>query len=129
MEVTTLIVPELNDSAQELKAIAEFLAGVDKRIPWHISRFYPHYQMTDREATPEATLKKAEEIGRKAGLQYIYVGNVWGWGGDTACPSCKKILIRREGFSVLEYNIDNGACVYCQTTIPGVFADIQKESG
>jgi len=129
VEVTTLVVPGLNDSAQELKAIAGFLADVDKTIPWHISRFYPHHQMTDQEPTPEATLRQAEEIGRKAGLQYVYAGNVWGWGQDTVCHSCNKVLIKREGFGVLEYNIDGGICVYCRAKIPGVFADITKEKG
>ena len=129
VEVTTLIVPGVNDSAQELSAIAGFLAGVDTSIPWHISRFYPHYQMTAQEPTPEETLKKAEEIGRAAGLTYVYAGNVWGWGQDTVCHSCKKTLVKREGFSILEYNIDAGACAYCRTRIPGVFADTPHEDG
>jgi pyruvate formate lyase activating enzyme len=129
VEVTTLVVPGLNDSEQELKKIAGFLAGVDKTIPWHISRYYPHYQMTDQDPTPESTLKKAEEIGRAAGLMYVYAGNVWGWGQDTVCHSCKKTLIKREGFSVPEYNIDNNVCAYCRTRIPGVFAEIKEREG
>ena len=129
VEVTTLVVPGLNDSEQELQGIAEFLAGVDKDMPWHISRFYPNYNMADREPTPEAALKKAEEIGRKAGLRFIYAGNVWGWGQDTLCQSCGRVLIKREGFGVQEYNIDGGACVYCRHRVPGVFAERKGDSG
>lgn len=121
VEVTTLVVTGENDSEEELEGIAKFLAGVDRNIPWHISRFHPDYKFTDRAATAETTLKKALEIGEKAGLTYIYVGNVWGWGNDTHCHSCKKLLIKREVFSVLEYNIKAGKCTFCNTVIPGLF--------
>lgn len=121
VEVTTLVVPGENDSEEELQGIAQFLANVDKNIPWHVSRFHPDYKFTDHEATPQDTLKQAQEIGKKAGLTYIYVGNVIGWGNDTHCHNCKKLLIKREVFSVLEYNIKKGKCAYCNTVIPGVF--------
>ena len=121
VEITTLIVPGENDSEEELMAIAQFIAGVDKNIPWHVSRFHPDYKFTDHEPTPEATLKKAQELGKNCGLTYIYAGNVYGWGNDTYCPSCKKLLIKREIFNVLEYNIKEGKCAYCNTVIPGVF--------
>jgi pyruvate formate lyase activating enzyme len=122
VEVTTLVVPGENDSEEELTDIAKFIAGIDKNIPWHISRFHPDYKLTDHSPTPEATLKKTQEIGKKAGLTYIYIGNVWGWGNDTFCPTCKKLLIKREIFRVLEYNIKKGNCIYCHAVIPGVFA-------
>jgi pyruvate formate lyase activating enzyme len=121
VEVTTLVVTGENDSDEELTDIAEFLSGVDKDIPWHISRFHPDYKFTEHEATAMETLKKAEEIGRKAGLNYIYVGNVSGFGNDTYCPVCKKLLIKREIFSVLEYNIKKGKCAFCQAKIAGIF--------
>jgi len=121
VEVTTLIVPGENDSDEELRGIAEFLVSVDKNIPWHISRFHPDYKFTKYDATPEMTLKKAQDIGCKAGLNYIYAGNVYGWGNDTHCHNCKKLLIRREGFSVLENNIKQSRCSYCNTVVPGVF--------
>jgi pyruvate formate lyase activating enzyme len=121
VEVTTLVVPGSNDSREELKGIAEFLAGVDKFMPWHISRFFPNYKLTDLDATPEATLKMAEEIGSKAGLKYVYVGNVSGYGNDTHCHSCKKLLIKREGFSIIDNKVREGKCVFCQEKIPGVF--------
>lgn len=122
VEITTLVVPGENDSKEELGDIARFIAEVDKNIPWHVSRFYPDYKFTEYEPTPEATLKVAQDIGYKAGLRYIYAGNVYGWGNDTHCHNCKKLLVKREAFSVLENSIKQGKCVYCDTVIPGVFA-------
>jgi len=76
LEVTTLIIPGLNDSTENLKKIAEFIANLSPKIPWHISRFFPAYKMLDSDITPESTLKKAQTIGKKAGLRYVYLGNV-----------------------------------------------------
>ncbi|MDD5154949.1 MAG: AmmeMemoRadiSam system radical SAM enzyme [Candidatus Omnitrophica bacterium] len=121
IEITTLIVPGQNDSVQELESIANFIAGVDKDIPWHISKFHPDYKFTGYEATGESTLKKAQDIGYKAGLNYIYAGNVTGFGNDTLCHNCKKVLIRREIFDILENNIKDGKCGHCHAVIPGVF--------
>lgn len=121
VEVTTLIVPGENDFEEELKGIAEFIAGVDKNIPWHVSRFHPDYKFLDHKPTPVETLKKAEEIGKSTGLKFVYAGNVYGWGNDTYCPSCRKLLIKREAFSVLENNIKEGKCSFCNAVIPGVF--------
>jgi pyruvate formate lyase activating enzyme len=75
-EITTLLIPRENDSDVELKQIAEFIAGVDKNIPWHISRFHPDYQMLDKDITPYENLVRAREIGINAGLKYVYLGNV-----------------------------------------------------
>jgi len=121
VEVTTLVVTGENDSEEELRDIAKFIASIDKNMPWHVSRFHPDYHFTDREATPDSTLKKAQEIGEKNGLTYIYVGNVWGWGNDTVCHNCKKVLIKREAFSIIEYNIKGNACSFCNKVIPGIF--------
>lgn len=121
VEITTLVVPGENDSKEELSGIAKFIAGADKNIPWHISRFHPDYKFTDYQSTPEIILKKAQEIGNKAGLNYIYAGNVHGWGNDTYCPVCKKLLIQREGFNVLENNISRGKCGHCSAAVSGVF--------
>ena len=121
VEVTTLVIPGDNDSDEELGGIAKFIASVDKNMPWHVSRFHPDYKFNKQGATPEDTLKRAEDIGRKAGLTYIYAGNVYGWGNDTFCPSCKELLIKREGFSIYKYNIKEGKCVFCNAAIPGVF--------
>ena len=122
VEVTTLVVPGKNDSEAELKQIAQFLAGVDADIPWHISKFFPNYQYTSDDPTPEGTLQKAFEIGQRCGLRYIYVGNVYGWGNSTHCYNCKKLLIKREGFFIRDNLIENGACPFCHKKIPGVFA-------
>ena len=121
VEVTTLIIPDENDSEKELSDIAKFIAGVDRNMPWHISRFHSDYKLTAYSITPENTLRKARDIGYNAGLTYIYVGNVIGFGNDTRCHHCKKLLIKREGFSALEYNINSGKCAFCNTVIPGVF--------
>ena len=121
VEITTLIIPGENDSEEELAGIARFIAGVDKAMPWHISRFHPDYKFRKYELTPEATLKKAHSIGIKAGLEFIYIGNISGWGNDTLCPACKKILIKREYFNILEYNIRENKCRYCQERVPGKF--------
>ncbi|MBU1727632.1 MAG: AmmeMemoRadiSam system radical SAM enzyme [Candidatus Omnitrophica bacterium] len=121
VEVTTLVVPGENDSESELTGIAEFIAGVDKNIPWHISRFHPDYQLSSLEPTPESTLKKAMDLGKRSGLNYVYAGNVWGFGNDTYCHNCKKMLIKREAFNVEENKIRQGRCLHCDTLIPGVF--------
>ena len=121
VEVTTLIVPGENDSDQELSGIAQFIASVDKNIPWHISRFHPDYKFTDHEATPAETLKRAEGLGRQAGLNYIYVGNIDGFDNDTRCQGCKKQLIKREGFGISQYNIKKEKCIFCNVRVPGVF--------
>ena len=121
VEITTLVVPDENDSEEELSGIAQFIAGIDKNIPWHVSRFHPDYKLTHRHPTPEASLEKARALGFKTGLKFIYAGNVYGWGNDTNCSSCNKLLIKREAFSVLEYNIKQGRCAYCNTIVPGLF--------
>ncbi|MFA5287239.1 MAG: AmmeMemoRadiSam system radical SAM enzyme, partial [Candidatus Omnitrophota bacterium] len=123
IEVTTLVIPGVNDSEEELSGIAKFILSVDKDIPWHVSRFHPDYKFTDYIITPEETLKKAQSIGEGIGLKFVYAGNVYGWGNDTLCPFCKKILIRRDDFKIMEYNIRANKCVYCQNAIPGIFAE------
>ena len=105
-----------------LKKIADFIAGIDKEIPWHISRFYPHYKMQDVAPTDTAVLKKAADIGKKAGIKYIYIGNVpFNDYESTACAECKKMVIQRAGFSVMELNMEKDKCAYCKAKIPGVF--------
>jgi pyruvate formate lyase activating enzyme len=125
VEVTTLIIPKENDSPEELTEIAKFLASVDKDIVWHVSKFHPDYKFLNYSTTSESTLKMAQELGYKAGLRYVYVGNVWGWGNDTLCYNCKRTLIKREYFSVLEYNLKGNRCPFCNTIIPGIFSDVK----
>lgn len=126
LEITTLVVPRQNDSSEELTDIAQFIAGVDNNIPWHISRFHPDYKFSGYPATPLKTLKQAEEIAKSSGLNYVYVGNVSEWGNDTFCHSCKKMIIKREGFAVLEYNIKESKCAYCSAVIPGRFQTMSQ---
>lgn len=122
VEVTTLVVPGLNDSEEELRDIARFLSGVDKDIPWHLSRFHPDYQYLKASPTPVSTLKMAAKIGREEGLNYVYLGNVWGEGEDTFCPNCGALLIRREIFWVKINRIKNGSCPECGQTVAGIFS-------
>jgi len=121
VEVTTLVIPGQNDSKEELGDIARFLADVDKDIPWHLSRFYPNYKFDEIGPTPEGILKEAREVGHKAGLRYVYVGNIYGWGNDTSCPSCGKLLVKRDVYTIAENNIAAGQCRFCGTGIPGRF--------
>ncbi len=120
VEVTTLIIPGENDSDEELKDIASFIAQVDSDIPWHISRFHPDYRFTDRNATPLATMQRAIETGRRSGLHYIYLGNVYA-DSDTHCPGCCASLIQRSGFSTSATKITDGRCPSCGTKIAGVW--------
>jgi pyruvate formate lyase activating enzyme len=123
VEVTTLIVTGLNDDSVELAELAAFIAndlGID--TPWHISRFHPTYQLTDRSATPVKTLKEAREIGLAAGLKYVYTGNVPGNAGEnTFCPGCGEIVIERWGFQVGNLRIKDGRCTLCGAVIEGVW--------
>ncbi|MBI3353824.1 MAG: AmmeMemoRadiSam system radical SAM enzyme [Nitrospirae bacterium] len=120
VEVTTLIIPTLNDSDEELRQIAQFVYSVGPEIPWHVSAFYPTYKLTDLPSTPSATLKKARKIGFDAGLRYVYTGNIPGdEGEDTFCYNCKTLLIDRHGYEILKYNIKEGRCPKCQTLVDG----------
>jgi pyruvate formate lyase activating enzyme len=124
VEVTTLVVPGSNDSEEELRSIAEFVAGVSRDIPWHVSRFHPDYKMTDRGATPISVIRRAVEIGREAGLKFVYAGNVPGEESEsTFCPKCGTALIRRHGFWILEtrYTVSedgSARCPNCREAIP-----------
>jgi pyruvate formate lyase activating enzyme len=123
VEVTTLIVPGLNDDPSELKALAEFLVeDLGPGTPWHISRFHPTYRLTDRPATPLATLRAARGIGLSAGLRHVYTGNVPGDEGEnTFCPACGVLLIERWGFRVGKPRLKEGACSECGASIEGVW--------
>ena len=122
VEVTTLIIPGLNDGEGELRELARFIVTeLGAETPWHVSRFHPTYRMTDRPVTPSATLHRAREIGLEAGLRYVYEGNVPGAGGEnTACPSCHKVVIQRVGFTVLSNTARGGVCGHCGGRVDGV---------
>jgi pyruvate formate lyase activating enzyme len=122
--VTTLIIPDLNDSERDLTDIAEFICSVDSSIPWHVSQFYPTYKLLDKPRTPVEKLKQARDIGYKSGLKYVYEGNVPGAGGeDTSCPACKELVIKRSGYRIIENRLADGKCPKCGGTIEGVWKD------
>jgi len=123
VEVTTLLIPGWNDSDQELGEIADFIRSIDPEMPWHVSRFHPTYKMTDRPATPAATIHRAREIGLAAGLKYVYTGNLPGEGGEnTTCTSCGETIISRAGFWADVRGLAKDSCRACGTRLPGVFA-------
>ena len=122
VEITTLVVPGMNDGPDELEAIARFIASVDPDIPWHISRFHPDFEYTQAPPTPLATLRAAAAAGRREGLRYIYVGNVPGESEDTLCRTCGVLLIRRRGFSVISNALKDSHCPSCGTVLPGRFS-------
>ncbi len=122
VEITTLLIPTLNDSEEELRDIAQFIAGLGVETPWHVSRFHPQYKMRDLPVTPLESLRKAARIGGEAGLKYVYSGNVPGDKGEnTYCAQCKTLLIERYGFSVLANNLEKNRCPKCKTPLDGVF--------
>lgn len=124
VEITTLIVPGENDKPEELKAEAEFLASIDRDMPWHVTAFTPAYRMLDKEPTGPDILIKAREIGKEAGLKHVYAGNLpfsYSHFEATNCPKCGKLLAGRAGFSVTQNNIIDGKCRFCREKIKGVW--------
>ncbi|MBN1772821.1 MAG: AmmeMemoRadiSam system radical SAM enzyme [Deltaproteobacteria bacterium] len=120
VEVTTLVIPGRNDSDRELGAIARYLAGLGRDIPWHLSRFHPDYRTRDLPPTPVERLTTARELGRAAGLRHVYIGNVPGGEGETTtCPKCGALLIRRVGFAADVCGLRDGRCAKCGTAIAG----------
>jgi len=126
VEIVTLVIPGFNDSDDELTRLAEFLASVSVDIPWHVTAFHQDYKMTDLADTSAETLLRAAEIGKKAGLHYVYAGNLPGQVGDlenTRCHNCCELLIERYGYFVRDYRLTaKGSCPKCGTSIPGRWA-------
>lgn len=122
LEVTTLIIPGLNDSDAELSQIAAFILNeLGPDTPWHVSRFHPTYRMTDRPPTPASAVLRAREIGLSTGLRYVYAGNIPGRGGeDTLCPQCGETAIERAGYAVRRNRAAGGICAACGATIAGI---------
>ena len=126
VEIVTLIVPGFNDSEHELQRMAEFLVSVSPDIPWHVTAFHPDYKMTAPENTSSRTLQRAAQIGKAAGLRFVYAGNLPGRTGElenTYCPNCRQLLIARLGFHVLDYRLTaTGSCPRCGAALPGRWA-------
>ena len=122
VEITTLVIPTLNDSDKEFEEIAQFILSLGPEVPWHISAFYPTYKMLNLPRTPASLLHRAREIGIKAGLRYVYCGNIPGEEGeDTFCPGCGRKVIERVGFRVTRKDITEGECRVCHTKIEGMW--------
>jgi len=124
VEIVTLVVPGFNDSDAELTEIAEFLASVSLDLPWHVTAFHQDYKMQDRANTAAGSLLRAAEIGKRAGLRFVYAGNLPGRVGtyeNTCCPSCQTLLIERYGYTILKNVLEDGACPTCHVPIPGVW--------
>jgi len=123
IEITTLVIPGHNDSDEELKQIAKFIAELDKNIPWHISRFFPMYKMENAPQTPTETLMKAYKIGKDAGLKFVYVGNLHGSEYEnTICPKCSKVAVERNwNEGIIRNKLKNGKCPECGEKIAGFF--------
>lgn len=123
VEIVTLVVPGFNDEESELRQIAQFIASVDRSIPWHVTAFHPDYKYTDAEPTPASKLIRAAEIGKEEGLYFVYAGNLPGrvsrW-ENTYCPACGELLVERFGFSVRQYKLTpHGTCPKCKAAVPG----------
>lgn len=122
LEITTLLVPGLNDSDEELKEITAFIAALGLEIPWHISRFHPQFKMPDRAVTPVEALHRARRFGLDAGLRYVYSGNAPGDEGEnTCCPNCGNPLLERRGFTIIRNNLQDAACARCGKKLEGIF--------
>jgi pyruvate formate lyase activating enzyme len=127
VEVVTLVIPGFNDSNDELWDAARFLAGVSTDIPWHVTAFHKDYHMTAPDNTPAKTLLRAAEIGREAGLRYVYAGNLPGRVDeyeDTHCPHCNTVVVKRRAYVIREYNLSPaGTCPKCGTKIAGIWPE------
>lgn len=125
LEVTTLLIPTLNDSEDNLRQVASFIAqelGVS--TPWHVSRFYPAYDLEHLPQTPVETLHRARDIGLEVGLRYVYEGNVpAGQGQNTYCYNCGRLLIQRSGYTLVENKTASGRCYHCGSEIAGRYLD------
>jgi pyruvate formate lyase activating enzyme len=125
VEIVTLTIPGFNDSNEELWDAARFIAGVSRDIPWHVTAFHKDYKMTDPEDTDAKTLLRAAEIGREAGLRFVYAGNLPGQVGEyenTTCPECNHPLVKRSGYVIREYRVtSDGRCPRCGATVPGLW--------
>jgi len=123
LEITTLIVPGGNDSAEELRGIASFVAALSPDMPWHVTRFHPDYLVTDIAPTPVDTMRRAVDIGRSAGLRYVYAGNIiLPDAKDTFCPACGGVVVLRDGLGRTECGLKDGNCPQCGTPLPIVMS-------
>ena len=123
LEITTLLIPGLNDTDQELRDLARFIVtDLGKDVPWHVTAFHPAYALRNCPPTPPGTLLRARAIGRAEGLRHVYSGNIPGAGGEsTVCPSCGKTVIERRGFSLQALHLTKGSCDFCGAALAGIW--------
>ncbi len=121
IECVTNLTTGINDDLNELKNLAHWIANeLGKDTPWHITRFYPNSDLSLIPATPISSLEKTREIGLKEGLKYVYLGNIMNHPAEhTYCPNCKKVVIKRNGYSITEFKLTQGKCSFCQASISG----------
>lgn len=123
IELTTLMIPGLNSDPKELRDLISFISGIDPSIPWHVSRFFPNYKITDKMPTDTGQIEEILVTGKEMGLLYLYGGNfsskLW---ENTFCPECNTLLIERSGYSTRIDNLESGKCAECGEKIPGVWA-------
>ena len=124
-EITTLLIPDENDSDAELHEAAEWFAeNLGPDVPWHFSAFHPDFKMLDKGRTPERTLRRAREIAKRKGIRYVYTGNVHDSdGGSTWCPSCNRLLIERDWYELGEYHLRQNCCKHCGAEIAGLYGE------
>jgi pyruvate formate lyase activating enzyme len=121
-ELTNLLIPTLNDGAEEIGKLSEWvMEHLGPDVPLHFTAFHPDFKLRDKPATPPETLHQARKIALDAGLHYVYEGNIFSEAANTGCPSCGQLLIRRSWHNVLENHLKNGACPSCGVVIPGVW--------
>jgi pyruvate formate lyase activating enzyme len=122
LEITTLLIPGLNDDRRELAALIEFIVGLDANIPWHVSRFFPQHRLRAIAPTAPAAIHDALQLGIDKGLKFAYGGNLddpaW---SDTRCPACGRVVIERRGYRVADIGLAAGACRWCATRVPGIW--------
>jgi pyruvate formate lyase activating enzyme len=123
VEIITNVIPGINDSKDELRGIATWIGDhLGRDTPWHVTRFYPHFRLSHLPPTPVETLERGRKIGLEAGLHFVYLGNVPGHDGEnTYCPGCRKLLIRRHVFDIVENHLWGNLCPACGTKVPGIF--------
>ena len=123
LEITNLIIPTLNDDMKKIGEMSRWIVNnLGRDVPLHFSRFIPHYKLSDLPPTPVDTLSEARRTAMDAGLRFVYIGNIRHDGENTFCPRCRKMLIERKVYTVVQNNIVSGKCKFCNTTVPGVWS-------
>jgi pyruvate formate lyase activating enzyme len=122
-EITNLIIPTLNDGDSEFRQLCDWvLTNLGDDVPLHFTAFHPDFKLRDKPPTPPETLHRARSIAFEMGLKFVYEGNIWSDGGNTICPGCKRVIVRRSWHAILSNDVRDGKCKHCGTRIPGVFS-------